>query len=62
MIKNNETTLNENTVSIINEKKTARIEISVQPTIKALAKEKAKERNEDLSKILSQALVKYLAT
>ncbi|WP_146124236.1 hypothetical protein [Burkholderia multivorans] len=43
------------------EKKTARIEILTQPTIKQLAKEKAERENKDLSKILNRALLEFLA-
>ncbi|ANJ72269.1 hypothetical protein LGN04_28820 [Burkholderia multivorans] len=45
----------------LEEKKTARIEILTQPTIKQLAKEKAERENKDLSKILNSALIEFLA-
>lgn len=46
---------------LLAEKKTARIEILTQPTIKQLAKEKAERENKDLSKVLNLALIEFLA-
>lgn len=45
----------------LDEKKTARIEILTQPSIKQLAKEKAERECKDLSKILNRALLDFLA-
>ncbi|MBY4717502.1 hypothetical protein [Ralstonia mannitolilytica] len=60
---NNETTLiDKKTYAILSERKTARLDVLIQPTIKQMAKEKAEKENTDLSKIINEAIIQYLVS
>ncbi|BCM12960.1 hypothetical protein MAFF241648_21500 [Ralstonia solanacearum] len=46
---------------ILAEKKNARIDTAIQPTLKQMAMRKAKEQNTDLSSIINEMLVAFVA-
>ncbi|WP_139352303.1 hypothetical protein [Burkholderia cenocepacia] len=58
---NEEILIDRKEFAILTEKKTARIDLLIQPTIKQMAKEKAKVENTDISKVLNDALIQFLS-